>query len=334
MKSLMTSPIFSRLCIYILLSSSILINIIAEMDSKTETKLRCAVVTGGNKGIGFEICKQLASNGISVALTARDVTRGLEAVEKLKISFGITNVVFHQLDVLNPTTISSLAEFIQSNFGKLDILVNNAGVSGITSDADGFMTMMQALVKEDQNIEKPNLKQVIIETYESAVECIQTNYYGVKSVTKALIPLLQLSDSPRIVNVTSTGGSLKYISNEKALELLSDGSGLTEENVDESVDMFYKDFKEDSLETRGWPTYIPAYTISKVCLNAYTRILARELPTFRVNCVCPGWVKTELNYNTGVYTTAEGAKRIVNLALIPNDGPSGLYFTHGEITPF
>ncbi|KAI3964359.1 hypothetical protein MKX01_024976 [Papaver californicum] len=163
---------------------------------------------------------------------------------------------------------------------------------------------------------------------------MQTNYYGVKSVTKALIPLLQLSESPRIFNVTSTGGSLKYISNEKALELLSDGSGLTEERVDESVNMFYEEFKEDSLETKGWPTYIPAYTISKVCLNAYTRILEKELPTFRIICVFPGWVKTELNYITGVSTTAEGAERVVKLALIPNDGPSGLYYTHGEVTPF
>ncbi|KAI3964360.1 hypothetical protein MKX01_024977 [Papaver californicum] len=116
------------------------------MDSDTETKLRCAVVTGGNKGIGYEICRQLASDGILVVLTSRDITKGLEAVEKLKTSSVLSNVVFHQLDVLNPITISSLADFIRSRFGKLDILENNAGISGIISDADGFMTMMQLLL--------------------------------------------------------------------------------------------------------------------------------------------------------------------------------------------
>ncbi|RZC57495.1 hypothetical protein C5167_004806 [Papaver somniferum] len=306
-------------------------------------KHRCAVVTGGNKGIGFEICRQLASDGISVVLTARDVTKGLEAVEKLKHSFGLSNVVFHQLDVMNPITISSLAEFIRSHFESLisciylvlnATKVNNAGISGIITDADGMMALGEALGLKDQNKEKPNLKQMGKETYELAQECLQTNYYGVKSVTKGLIPLLQLSDSPRIVNVSSGAGKLKYISNEKALEMLSDGDGLTEERVDEIVNMFLMDFKEDFLETKGWPLYMPAYKISKVCLNAYTRILAREFPTFRVNCACPGWVKTDINCNTGLLTTKEGAEKIVNLALVPDDGPSGLYFTNGEVTPF
>lgn len=83
---------------------------------------RYAVVTGANKGIGFEICRQLASNGIAVVLTARDEKRGIEAVEKLKSS-GYDDVVFHQLDVAEPASISRLADFIASRFGKLDILV-------------------------------------------------------------------------------------------------------------------------------------------------------------------------------------------------------------------
>ncbi|KAI3985351.1 hypothetical protein MKX01_033665 [Papaver californicum] len=309
------------------------------MDSNTETKIRCAIVTGGNKGIGFDICRQLASNGISVVLTARDVIKGLEAVEKLKNSFGLSNVVFHQLDVMNPITLPSLEEFIRSRFGKLDILVNNAGILGAITDAAGFTLMLQALesmvaLEDNQNKENPNLKQVITETYELAEECVQTNYYGIKSVTKALIPLLQLSESPRIVNVSSTLGMLKFVSNEKALEILSDGDGLKEESVDEMVNMFLKDFKENFLESKGWPSCLPAYTISKASLNAYTRILAKQFPTFRINCVCPGWVKTDICFNSGLSTTTEGAEKVVNLALIPDDGPSGLYFSHGKITPF
>ncbi|KAI3899467.1 hypothetical protein MKW92_026038 [Papaver armeniacum] len=305
------------------------------MDSNTETKIRCAVVTGANKGIGFEICRQLATKGISVVLTARDVTKGLEAVEKLKNSYGLSNVVFHQLDLMNPVTLPSLADFIRTHFGKLDILVNNAGILGAITDAAGFTVVLQALeANEDQHKEKPNLKQVINETYELAEECVQTNYYGVKSVTKALIPLLQLSSSPRIVNVTSTIGMLQFVTKKNALEILSDGDGLKEESVDEMVNMFLKDFKGDLLESEGWPSCLPAYTISKASLNGYTRILAKQYPNFRINCVCPGWVKTDICYNSGVLTTAEGAERVVNLAFVPDDGPSGFFFSHGKIASF
>lgn len=80
------------------------------------------MVTGANKGIGFEICKQLSSNGIFVVLTARDVGRGNEAVEKLG-SFGLDDVIFHQLDVLDPASIASFADFLAKKFGKIDILV-------------------------------------------------------------------------------------------------------------------------------------------------------------------------------------------------------------------
>ncbi|GAU42469.1 hypothetical protein TSUD_100810 [Trifolium subterraneum] len=91
---------------------------------------RYAVVTGANKGIGYGICKKLASSGVMVALTARNEKRGLDAVESLK-ELGLSDfVVFHQLDVTDSTSVLSLAEFIKIQFGKLDILVNNAGVPG------------------------------------------------------------------------------------------------------------------------------------------------------------------------------------------------------------
>lgn len=79
-------------------------------------------MTGGNKGIGLEICRKLASNGISVILTARNEKNGSEAVEMLKDS-GLSDVVFHQLDVTDPASIAALAKFVETNFKKLDILV-------------------------------------------------------------------------------------------------------------------------------------------------------------------------------------------------------------------
>jgi (+)-neomenthol dehydrogenase len=87
-------------------------------------------VTGANKGIGFEICKQLASKGIIVIVTARDECRGLQALDKLKQELNlamshIDNVIFHHLDLTDPNSISSLANFIKTHFGKLDILVRH-----------------------------------------------------------------------------------------------------------------------------------------------------------------------------------------------------------------
>lgn len=80
-------------------------------------------MTGGNKGIGFEICKKLAANDIRVILTARNEKNGREAVEKLESS-GFPDVVFHQLDITDPASIAALASYVESSSGKLDILVS------------------------------------------------------------------------------------------------------------------------------------------------------------------------------------------------------------------
>ncbi|GAU29233.1 hypothetical protein TSUD_362230 [Trifolium subterraneum] len=100
-------------------------NIVSKLSSKimVEPTQRYAVVTGSNKGIGFEIVRQLASAGIKVVLTARDEKRGLQALETLKY-FGLSDfVVFHQLDVADAASVASLADFVKSQFGKLDILM-------------------------------------------------------------------------------------------------------------------------------------------------------------------------------------------------------------------
>ncbi|KAG5563150.1 hypothetical protein RHGRI_005789 [Rhododendron griersonianum] len=267
----------------------------------TQSTKRIAVVTGSNKGIGLEICRQLASNGVTVILTARDENRGLEAVRNLKAS-GLSDILFHQLDVTNQTSIASLAEFIKTKFKKLDILVNNAGVG----DFDSLVG--------------PNAKkgEIFKQSLEDAEACLKTNYYGVKLLTEELIPLLQQSDSPKIVNVSSSFGKLEYVSNEKAKEQLSEIDGLTVEKVDEVVKWYYEDLREDLLETKGWPLSVSAYKVSKAALIGYTRVMAKNYPKIAINTVCPGYVKTDLNYNTGIYTVEQGAKGPVMLALLPH----------------
>ncbi|XP_050204179.1 (+)-neomenthol dehydrogenase-like [Mercurialis annua] len=294
-----------------------------------EPTKRYAVVTGGNKGIGFGICKQLASNEIIVILTARDEKRGLEAVQKLKDSGLSDYVVFHQLDVADPDSISVFADFVKMRFRKLDILVNNAGIGGIEADADA----LRASISRSEGA-PINWQELVTQTHESAEECLKINYYGAKRMVEALIPLLQLSDSPRIVNVSSSMGKLKNVPNEWAKEVLSDADSLSEERIDEVLSKFLEDVKEGSPETKGWPAIMSAYKLSKAAMNAYTRIIAKKFPAFRINCVCPGYVKTDINFDCGKLSVEEGAESPVRLALLPDDGPSGCFFDRKEESPF
>ncbi|PKI69292.1 hypothetical protein CRG98_010293 [Punica granatum] len=266
--------------------------------------------------------RQLASSGVAVVLTARDEQRGLEAVNNLlRNSPGLSDsVIFHQLDVTDPASIASLAEFVKARFGKLDILVNNAGIGGVIMDADALRANFG---KEGVQL---NWDEIITQTYELASKCIDTNYYGSKRMVEALVGLLQLSDLPRVVNVSSSMGQLQNVSQEWAKRVLSDAENLTEEKIDEVVNAFLLDFKEGSWASKGWPSFMSAYTISKAGLNAYTRVVAKKYAEFCINCVCPGFVKTDINVNTGFSPVEEGGESPVRLALLPDGGPSGRFF--------
>ncbi|XP_052209103.1 salutaridine reductase-like [Diospyros lotus] len=303
-----------------------------EANATSSEAQRYAVVTGGNKGIGLEICRQLASEGVVVVLTARDERKGARAVEDFKAS-GLSNVVPHQLDVNDAASIASLARFLHTEFGKLDILVNNAAESGLLMDEEAFKAYTLAGgVVNDENAELVN--RFSVQTYDKATDCLKTNYYGTKAVSEALLPLLELSESPRIVNVSSCFGLLRLIGNERVRAELEDVDSLSEDTIDRILQMFLGDFKEDKLQANGWPTTASAYRMSKVALNAYTRVLARRFDRFRVNCVHPGFVKTDLSHNTGNLTAEEGARGPVMLALLPDDGPSGLYFDEMHASSF
>uniref|UniRef100_A0A7N2KNB8 Uncharacterized protein n=1 Tax=Quercus lobata TaxID=97700 RepID=A0A7N2KNB8_QUELO len=178
---------------------------------QTPTRLKYAVVTGANKGIGLETVRQLASQGVTVVLTARNEKRRMEALLKLQ-ELGLSNIVFHQLDVLDPVSIKSLANFIQEKFGRLDIMVNNAGASGVVVDEDGLkaLNIDPSSWLSGQVFKLIELHGVIETNYEKAEECLNTNYHGVRRVTEAVQPLLQLSPAgARIVNVSSLRSELK-----------------------------------------------------------------------------------------------------------------------------
>ncbi|CAL5203393.1 unnamed protein product [Lathyrus oleraceus] len=296
---------------------------------------RYAVVTGANKGIGLEIVKQLASLGVAVVLTARNEIRGRDAISKLH-QIGLSNVVFHQLDVLDALSIESLTKFIQQQFGRLDILINNAGASCVQVDKECLKALnVDPATWLSGEVDNTLFQGVIAQTYEKAEECLNTNYYGVKRVTKALLPLLQLSSAKaRIVNLSSLRGELKRIPNGRLRNELGAVEELSEEKIDTIVKKFLYDFKGNALEANGWGMMLPAYSISKASLNAYTRVLARNNPHMLINCVHPGFVSTDLNWHKGTMTVDDGARGPIMLALLSDEGPTGCYFDCTELAEF
>ena len=154
---------------------------------------RIALVTGANKGIGFEVARQLARRNFRVFLGARDSDAGVAAVQKLnkegeKEEYGKGHsgvaVTFLKIDVSKPDSIRSAAEEFSRSTDRLDVLVNNAGI----------------LLDDDKNV-----LMVAPEIFETT---LRTNTVGALLVSQAFVPLLKKSDAPRIVNVSSGGGQL------------------------------------------------------------------------------------------------------------------------------
>lgn len=304
---------------------------VATADGK-QASHRIAVVTGGNKGVGLEVCRQLAAQGVTVILTARDEKRGKDAVESICRESNLSNVVFHQLDVRDDSSVASLARHIESRYGELDILVNNAAVVGVAADEEGLKALNLDAETWTSGRAATVLKDVFQNTYEVARDCLDTNYYGCKRVTEALLPLLKLSKSgAKIVNASSLASELKRMPNEELRKDLSNIDIWDEARIEAVLNTFMDDLKNGRLEEAGWPVMLPAYSVSKMVINLYTRILARRYPEMRVNCVRPGFVRTDINWNLGTLTPEQGARGPVMLALLPQDGPTGCYFDQTEM---
>jgi len=143
---------------------------------------KIALVTGANKGIGFEVARQIAASDCIVLLGARNEALGEEAVTKLKHEGG--DVRYLAIDLTNPATIAAAANRIQADFGLLDILVNNAGII-VPGDGPPSGSALDAIEKT-----------------------VRVNFIGSVAVTQAMLPLLRKAPSARIVNVSSGLGSL------------------------------------------------------------------------------------------------------------------------------
>jgi NAD(P)-dependent dehydrogenase (short-subunit alcohol dehydrogenase family) len=177
-----------------------------------------ALVTGANRGLGFETSRQLAQQGIHVILSSRDIVKGEAAVEKLKAE-GLT-VSYHPLDVADSESVKRLAQFIQEQFGHLEILVNNAGIFIDTQDTA-------------ESIFQANL-ETLQRTYE-------TNVYGPLQLCQALIPLMQKQGYGRVVNVSSGMGQLSDMNGGSA------GYRLSKTGLNALTRIFADELKETNI---------------------------------------------------------------------------------------
>ncbi|MCZ6892862.1 MAG: SDR family oxidoreductase [Gammaproteobacteria bacterium] len=232
---------------------------------------RIALVTGANRGLGFEICRQLGGQGHTVIVASRDPDKGEAAAEKLRAE-GIDAHAL-QLDVADSASIVAATDTVAKQFGVLDVLVNNAGTF-----VEEWGTLPSAV------------------TVAQMRETFDTNFFGPLEVLREFIPLMRKSKAGRVVNVSSDMGSLANINNPESIV----------------------------YDVMG-----PAYQASKVAINALTTLFAKEFKdtNFKVNSSSPGWSRTDMGGEEAPLSPAEGADTAVWLATLPDDGPTGGFFS-------
>lgn len=219
------------------------------------------LVTGANKGLGYETARRLIELGHTVYIGARDVTRGQAAADKL-------GATFVQLDVTDDRSVEAALRVIEEREGHLDVLVNNAGVSAST-EINGPL----------------------------ALKVFDTNAVGIVRVTQSALALLEKSDNPVVVNVSSALGSFWAVTNPERRQF-------------------------------HYPAIV--YGASKAAVSMLTVQYAKSLPTIKFNAVEPGFTATDLTPMSGAGQPVEkGAEVIVRMATIGKDGPSGT-FQEGE----
>ncbi len=238
---------------------------------------RVALVSGANRGIGFAIAERLAGLGHTVIIGARDDRKGEDAKELLAAK-GL-DVHFTRLDVADATSIIAAVGRVDDTFGRLDVLVNNAGI--LIDTEGGILELPLSLLKNT----------------------LATNAYGPLLLSQGCVPIMSRHRYGRIVNISSTMGSLTDIVNP---------------------------------DSSGTEIHSPAYRLSKIMLNGITALLAKELrrENILVNAVCPGWVRTDLGGPQAPLSPAKAAETPVWLATLPDDGPTGGFFREHQPIPW
>jgi len=238
-------------------------------------KTQTALVTGANKSIGLEVVRLLAGAGYHVFLGSRDKEKGETAVRQLTAE-GVGGVELLVVDVSSESSVQEAAVWLGQRVDRLDVLVNNAGIRG-------------SVPQTPSDAGDDNMHQVF-----------ETNFFGPVRMVRHFMGLLQKSELPRIVNVTSDLASLTLHSDP---------------------------------QWRYYTVKGAAYGPSKTALNAYTVALAYELKDrgFKVNAVNPGYTSTEFNNFQGYKKVGDAAALVAQYAQLGEDGPTGRFISdYGE----
>jgi carbonyl reductase 1 len=258
------------------------------MDRTANT--RTALVTGANRGLGRETCRQLAESGMRVVLTSR--TGDGRAAADLLSERGLA-VEHRILDVVDSDSIASLSNDLRTDGVSIDVLVNNAGIA-----MDGFDA-------------------------EVARRTLDVNFFGPLHVTDGLLQFIP--DGGNVVMVSSGMGEVSCLAPPLQRQLLD--LRLSRADLVELMSSFVRDVALGRHAEAGWPS--SAYRVSKAGLNALVRILARDLGgRIRVNAVCPGWVRTRMGGASATRSLEKGAAGIVWAA--SESGPTGGFFRDGQ----
>jgi len=257
------------------------------------TARRRAIVTGANRGLGFAVSAGLAEAGLSVVLTGRSVTSVEAAASTLRARGH--DVLPRELDVVSDDSVRSFVEWVRDHLGAVDVLVNNAGVS-----LEGF-------------------DLAVVE------ETLAANVRGPVALTDALVPCL--APGSTVVMVSSGMGELACVGAELQAQLRD--PELSRETLEALLHSFASAVADGSARQQGWPPN--AYRVSKLALNAFTRILARELDGRVCVCaVCPGWVRTRMGGGDADRSVEEGASGILQVALADGSAPTGAFLRDGR----
>jgi len=248
---------------------------------------KIVVITGSNKGIGFEIAQKMAAQGLKTIMTARDRTLGLAAAQSL-LQKGY-DVEFRRLDIDDLASINEFCHGMAKDHGRCDILINNAAIAYKASDPTPF---------KDQ-----------------AEPTVRVNFFGTLELTQAMLPLLSLSSSPRIVTVASQSGYLRILPSEE-LKLEFSSPELSIDKLRVLMMKFVQDVKSGQHRENGWPN--TCYGMSKLGVIAMTRVFARTLPTMSFTCCCPGYCDTDMTSHKGPRPPEHGARTPAMLALLPD----------------
>jgi len=248
------------------------------------------------------------SRGLGRAIASQLAERGLKVIatsrdEKLgQKSAKELGLPFHALDVSSDASVDTFAKYLAETEGGLDVLVNNAGVS-----LGGFDTKI-------------------------ARRTIEVNFKGTVRTTERLLPLMR--PAGRVVMMSSGMGELACLG--KDLRDRFGDPAISREVLMSLVDRFVDEVAGGTHAASGWPSN--AYRVSKIAMNAYVRVLARELMGdprhIKVNAACPGWVRTAMGGAGAPRAVEEGAQTPVWLALLPDDGPMGGFFRDEQAVPW